>query len=155
MSLRANPPGPATTVAGRRRQVYQLRLEGLAPPEIAARLRVSVERVTTDMSYLAANPPAPAQAAAIRQLIDDRLTLMLAKVMPRVLRGDLPAIKEARAIEAERARLWGVSTLKIDTTVREVSAADIELHQMIDEARAKMLAEEEHLCRQQGADHGP
>ena len=78
------------------------------------------------------------RAKALREMELARLDGYLTTIAPRIAAGDLQAIDRALRIAERRAKLLGIdSPIQVEQTVTEVSAEDIELMELVNEAKAR------------------
>lgn len=149
-------------------QAYEMRLTGATLREISAALGISVttvhERLADHMAGRV-DPLADQYRAMLLDQLDD-LTAKAYKVLTaehivvqhgKIVRDEdgepvrdhgpvLAAIDRLIKINERRARLTGAdATIKVDAQVHQVDPADIELAQMISEAKARQAAEEARL----------
>ncbi|MER5715727.1 hypothetical protein [Streptomyces sp. NPDC002132] len=91
--------------------------------------------------------------AALEILERDHVTVSHGRIITDELGQPIPddgpklaAIRELRALRESFRRLWGLDRpVKVDATVTEVTQQDIELQEMLREAKAQMHAEEQHI----------
>lgn len=165
------------------RAAYQLRLTGATYRDIAARLGLGLATVHARIETHIAEQVNPL-AAELRQLELDRLDALSLKAY-EVLESDhvvvqhgkivrdeqgqpvkdhgpvLAAIDRLVRISERRSRLLGLdSPVKVDAHIERLEPGDIELHQMIAEAKQRQAAEEALLKGElppaaEGAAEGP
>jgi len=139
----------------RRAQLIQMRIKGVSYDRIAEQLgystpnvaRKEFTRAKRDARELAAD-----EADIWRELQSDRYDELIAAHWDAATSGeDLKAAELVRKTIGDQADLWGVKRLQIDATVTEVTQEDIELQQLINEARAKNALKEAELRGEQPA----
>lgn len=130
----------------------QLRLEGQSFRAIAATTGLSVGTVYTrirDAIDLEVNP----KAEELRAIECERLDSYLARLAPKIADGDDRAINTAVRIGERRSKLLGLDMpTRVDATLEthEVTERDIELRQLIAEAKANNALEVAQLRDQHG-----
>jgi len=158
----------AEQVAEQAHRAYELRLQGRSFRAIAADMGLSVSTVHDRVNDYAAGRLDPL-ADQYRQVELDRLDGLAVKAYEvlardhvvaqqgRIVRDDegkpllddgpvLQAIDRLVKISERRAKLLGLdAAVKVDAQVHQVDPADIELAQMVSEAKAKQAAEEARL----------
>jgi hypothetical protein len=139
-----------TVVADRRTKLLQMRLAGVDYDTIADRLdygsastaRKDFTRAMRETLELEAE-----KADELRTLELQRLDRLQAAAWADALKGNLRAIETVLKVVDRRCRLLGLDApLRLDATVsEEPSAQDLELRDMINEAKARIAAEEQQL----------
>jgi len=118
MALRSRAKTSDTRIkaAKRRTQAMKLRISGLTHREIAAKLKVTEQRVATILKeeIERLNQIRMETAEHMRRLEYDRLDKMLNSVWPKVLKGDCQAISTGISIMNRRARLQGIDLADTD-----------------------------------------
>lgn len=138
---------PAADIAKQQAECYQLQLEGLSIRDIAKRTGLSRGTVQNRIS---------AQCTAIVQPLAEQvrarhlaqITAWLAKLNAQINEGfAIPRCVEVgtRLLERE-AKLLGIDApQQIEATVTQVTQADLELQELLREARAASALEQEKL----------
>lgn len=141
--------------ASRRAHIIQMRLKGISYEVIAEELgynspniaRKEFTRAKRDARELCAD-----EADTWRDLQSDRYDAIIAAHWDDATSGyNLKAADLVRRTIGDQADLWGVKRLQIDATVTEVTQEDIELQQLINEARVKNALVEAELRGEQPA----
>jgi DNA-binding CsgD family transcriptional regulator len=96
-------------IAIRRAEVLRLRIRGKTIPQICALLSLSPKVVHGDLmaELNAANAQRETDRAHVRTLVGARLDWFVDSLTPRIEKGDTAAIAQARAIESDRAKMYG------------------------------------------------
>lgn len=146
-------------LALRRQRSLTLRLQGMQLRDIAAIVGVSSMVVQGDIKKLIQENLNDADVARARALEEVRLdnVLRTAVGIAENVKGDpelrLKAIDRIVRISAARASLLGLNMpARLDMTVTERSQADIELEELINEAKAKNDAIAQKLKAEAGPD---
>lgn len=140
-------------VSERRAKLIKARIDGVSyeaiadDPEFGYNGSVSAARKDFTRAKRAARDAEQEMADIWVQQELDRLDHYLLALAPRVDRGDSRAIEVAIKVGERRAKLLGIdAAVKIDATVTEQpTAQDLELRDMINEAKARIAAEEAEL----------
>lgn len=129
--------------ADRARKAYELSLAGWTQDEIGKELGISYNTVRLDLDYWIKKTVMPlAEDVKKKQL--DRLELLWREAFKKAQSGDVPAMNAALKVLERQAKLLGLDVNKIElTTVND--PREIELIELINEARVKMKAEEDKL----------
>lgn len=167
-TTRATQRHNAEQIAEQAHRAYQLRLKGWSFRAIAGDMGISVSTVH-DRVHIYVSEHVDPLAAQFRQVELDRLDDLAVKAYEvlgrnhvvaqqgKIVRDDegtpllddaptLAAIDRLVKISERRAKLLGLdAAVKVDAQVHQVDPADIELAQMINEAKAKQAAEEARL----------
>ncbi|WP_367324812.1 hypothetical protein [Streptomyces sp. HUAS ZL42] len=139
-------------IAAEQAQCLQLRLEGKSFRAIADITGIALSTVyarVEDAIALEVNP----KAEQLRAIECQRLDTYLEKLKPRIDKGDDKAIGVAIRISERRSKLLGLDMpQRIEATVEthELTQQDIELQQLISEAKAKNAAVEAALLTERG-----
>ncbi len=144
----ASTPNPAK-IAQQQEEIYQLRLQGLTVRQIATQIGMPRSTVQNRLDSEITGRVLPV-ADEVRLLEVDRLDAWLARLENRLEQGEDPVrvVPVLLKVQERRARLLGLDAPeRADVTVHQVDAEDIELRELIDEARAKQAAEEAELQR--------
>lgn len=143
-------------VSLRRASLVKARIDGVSFEEIANDPHFgyngseSAARKDFTRAKRAASQAEQEMADTWIELQVDRLEHYLAALAPRVDRGEPRAIEVAIAACKEIAKLRGINAaIKVDATVTEATAVDLELRDMINEAKARVAAEEAALRGEQ------
>ncbi len=141
---------------GRMLRALDMRITGMTHAAIAAALGVGTRSVADYIEEALAETRAP-KVEHLREITANRLDNALRKCVELLDHVDpnirLKAAQRVTTIEAERAKLFGMYTpIRVDATVTEVTQQDLELQQMIDEARAQVAAREQQLREAATAD---
>ncbi|GAA4085398.1 hypothetical protein [Actinomadura miaoliensis] len=136
-------------VAARRAKAIQLRLAGVPLDKIAEQLEYSSRAaVSKDIARaLEANTSELAgRSAELRATELERLDRLQAAAWGKALQGDLEAGNFCLRLIDRRIRLLGLDTpVRADLTIHQVDPADTALAELLNEARARVAAEEARL----------
>lgn len=137
--LPRNSPGRAE----RARKAYELSLAGWTNEEIGKELGCAGQTISLDLKYWIDQTIMPlAEDAKKRQL--DRLEMLWREAFKKVQKGDVPAINAALKILERQAKLLGLDINKVEFQ-QTSDPREIELIELINEARAKMKSEEDRM----------
>lgn len=146
------PRAKTADVRDRRTRLIRMRIAGVPFQEIADDpafgYNGSVGAAKKDFSRAIRETQADEQDAADtwRQLELERLDHYLAAMSDKVDKGEPRAIEVALQVGTRRAKLLGLdSPERIEATVTEVAPVDLELRDMINEAKARVAAQEATL----------
>lgn len=129
--------------ADRARKAYEMTLAGRTQDEIAKELGVSHQTINKDLKYWIAQTVMPlAEDAKKMQL--DRLELLWRAAYTKAQSGDVPAMNAALKVLERQAKLLGLDITKVEFS-QVNDPREIELIELINEARAKMKTEEDKL----------
>ena len=97
-------------VADYRKKVWNLRLGGYSPPDIADELGITVSAVRQLIKQAREQVAEAAAAGAVEERKDAnaRLDALLRSIWPSATEGDIKAVQAALAIEDRRAKLQGL-----------------------------------------------
>lgn len=145
MQQGAQPQGFEVTAAEQTRKALDMRRSGMSHRAIASALGVSLKtaqnRLDEGLRLIKVE-----NAPEARKLEADRLDYLENKLQDAVDAGDVKAIATAKSISESRRKLFGLDApVQHDVTVTETTQADIELAELVREAKAKMAAEENRL----------
>jgi hypothetical protein len=128
-------------------ECLQLRLEGKSFRAIAEATGIPLATVyarVEDAIALEVNP----KAEQLRAIECERLDLYLSRLRVRIDKGDTSAIQTALRISERRSKLLGLDMpqrIEASVSSHEVTQADIELQELIREAKAKNAETEAQL----------
>lgn len=129
--------------AERTRKAYELHLAGWTLHEIGAELGVSYNTVHKDIKYWISQTVMPLAEDVKKQQLD-RLELLWREAFKKAQKGDVPAMNAALKVLERQAKLLGLDVTKVEFS--EVhDPREVELIELINEARAAMKAEEDRL----------
>lgn len=146
-----NRPNPAP-IEDRKTRVYELAVNGMSLRKIGRELGISFQRAHQLMHEALAEIP-PAERDAQRRLATDRLDDLLVKVQDEIdAGGDLAKLAPVvLQIESRRARLLGLDApTQVQATVHEVDKVDVELAEIVREAKAQAAAQEQEIRSNRG-----
>lgn len=141
---RANAARNKTQVAEEQIRCYNLRLAGLSLDLIAKATGLSKGTVNNRINAEIKDRVTPL-AEEVRQMQLDRLDSWLVKLTEQIKQGRSVArnVEVAIRVEERRAKLLGVDEAeRADITVHQVDQRDLELSEMLREAKAQIAAEE-------------
>ena len=125
-------------VAEEQIRCYNLRLAGLSLDQIAKATGLSKGTVNNRINAEITGRVAPL-ADEVRQMQLDRLDSWLVKLTEQIKQGRSVArnVEVAIRVEERRSKLLGLDeAIKLDATVHEVSQQDLELEELLREAKA-------------------
>lgn len=131
--------GNNAQMAAEQSECLQLRLEGKSFRAIAAATGLSTATVfnrVEDAIALEINP----KAEQLRAIESERLDLYLDRLKVRIDKGDTHAIQTAIRISERRSKLLGLDMpqrIEANVSSHEVTPQDLELQELIREAKAK------------------
>lgn len=129
--------------ADRSRKAYELSLAGWTNLEIANELGVSHQTVNKDIRHWIDQTVMPLAEDVKKQQLD-RLELLWREAFRKAQKGDVPAMNAALKVLERQAKLLGLDVTKVEFS--EVhDPREVELIELINEARAAMKAEEDRL----------
>lgn len=126
-------------VAAEQAECLQLRLEGQSFRAISVSTGIALATVYARVEAAIALEVNP-KAEQLRAVECERLDLYLARLKARIDKGDTQAIQTALRISERRSKLLGLDMpQRIEASVesREVTQQDLELQELIREAKAK------------------
>jgi predicted transcriptional regulator len=129
--------------AERSRKAYELNLSGWNVSEIAKELGISHQTVRTDIKHWISQTVMPLAEDVKKQQLD-RLELLWREAFRKSQKGDVPAMNAALKVLERQAKLLGLDINKIEFT-QVNDPREIELIELINEARVAMKAEEDKL----------
>lgn len=129
--------------AERCRKAYEMSLEGKGRIDIARELGISAETVRKDILYWVSKTMMPL-ADDVKKMQLDRLELLWRTAYTKAAKGDVPAMNTAIKVLERQAKLLGLDINKIEVSQHN-DPREIELVELINEARAKMKAEEDKI----------
>ncbi|GAA0705270.1 hypothetical protein GCM10010193_70430 [Kitasatospora atroaurantiaca] len=139
-------------IRDRRTRLIRMRIAGIPFKEIADDpafdYKGSVGNAKKDFTRAMRETAAEEKEAAdtYRQLMLERLDHYLAALSDRIDAGEPRAIEVALQVETQRAKVTGAyEPERIEATVTTVSPVDVELREMVNEAKARVAAEEAAL----------
>lgn len=141
------PPEVTTKVTDKQWQACELRSAGASYRAIGEALGVSYE--TARRMVKAAMDQIPVEQCDYMRKVDgERLDRLQRALWPKAISGNEKAAITVMRIMERRAKLFGLDApVKIDATVTEVTQSDLELEEMIREAKAAL-----HVDGQPAAD---
>lgn len=139
---------PSTAqLADRAVRCYELRLRGRTIRGIADELGIPKSTVQDTLNAYIAELVLPL-ADEVRLLELDRLDGWLGRLEDQLDNGEAPerVVPVLLKVQERRARLLGLDAPeRVDATVHEVTAQDVELAEMLAEAKAKAAVDEQRL----------
>ncbi len=143
--------GPAHTQLNRaietvqQTRAFHMKLDGYTHAQIAAELGISKGTVANRLAAAQAEYVTPA-LEEWRTLECQRLDSYLLSLHSQIRSGSIPAIQTALRIAERRAKLLGLDApVQVEATVTQTTQEDLELAQIIREAKAKNATEEARL----------
>lgn len=149
------PGGPATrrykpkaVVAEEAARCLEMHLAGATFRTIAQRTGLATGTVQNRIKTALAAVIVPG-VEEMRQTEGERLRYLLSKLEPAVEKGDREAIKLSAQLSASYRKLYGLNAPEAHTVqLHQVTQADLELVDLVNEMRAKVQTEEAQLREQ-------
>lgn len=138
--LGANSPERAE----RARKIYEMTLAGKTRDEIGKELGITYQTVNTDIKFWIQQTVMPLAEDVKKQQLD-RLEMLWRAAYTKSEKGDVPAMNTAIKILERQAKLLGLDINKIQFENMGTDPREIELIEIINEAKAKVRAEEDRL----------
>lgn len=130
--------------ADRARKIYELSLAGKTRDEIGSELGISYQTVNTEIKFWIQQTVMPLAEDVKKQQLD-RLEMLWRVAYEKSARGDVPAMNTAIKILERQAKLLGLDINKIQFENMGSDPRDIELIDLINEAKTRMKEEEDRL----------
>lgn len=88
------------------------------------------------------------QADVVRQIEGTTLDRLQRALWPQAIGGDIKAVTAVIRVMERRARLFGLDApVKVDASVVEVTQADLEMEELVREAKARVAIEDSAVTR--------
>jgi hypothetical protein len=138
---------PDTDLEARRWKAWEARKSGMTLVQVAETCGVSRNVATQDLGWCQKQLlDAPTEAA--RKLDLERLDRVINANWPQMEAGNDKSARVILRCLERRAQIYGYDApKKIDATIQEVDPADLELRQIVNEAKAKAAAQEQQILR--------
>ena len=130
--------------AERARKIYEMSLAGKTRDEIGQELGITYQTAATDIKFWIQKTVMPLAEDVKKQQLD-RLEMLWRAAYDKSVRGDVPAMNTAIKILERQAKLLGLDINKIQFENTGTDPREIELIELINEAKVKMKAEEDRL----------
>ena len=126
----------------------EMQLSGATVRTIAARLHISTGTVNNRLRTAIAAVIVP-PVDEMRRREGERLLHLMSKLEPAVDKGDREALKLSAQLSASYRKLYGLNAPEQhQVQLHQVTQADLELVDLVNEARARMQQEEQQLKEQ-------
>ena len=154
MGARSETKSKPAVVADQQKQCYELQLEGLSIRQIAERTGMSVATVHRRISAQcetvvpALEPTVPSVAEQVRARHLEQIKAWLVKLNEQIDRDCAVArnVEVGTRLLEREAKLLGIDApQQVEATVTQVTQADLELQELLREARAASALEQEKL----------